>query len=521
VLYGLVVPLTSTVQPEETLRAALAGRAGRRQVVPEPSRLLLQRLAPRLIRRHFVRASTRVLLLVSADALAILAARTVVRALRDHALLGVVTAEALRTVIPRGYLGGWQFVVALFIGLLFAGCYGRGTARRDQAQLFKAVAVGAGLALWQRIWVAPTPTAALQLGGTVVAMWASLAVERTVIDRIIRRVIQRSIGSERALFVGDKSDSSVQRMYERLDASKYVQPVQWVNVRAPGNGEVDEDPACTLDRIWGALEGSESETMVLCGEFPTRTLEVIVESASSGGIRVLSVSQLRGIARHRSGFVWYGDCPFVELAVPALKAWQLLVKRLLDIALSSLGLIVLAPVFAAIAVAIKLDSKGPVFFSQERVGYAGKVFRLLKFRTMHVGADAEKARLAHMNHTGDSRLFKIPNDPRVTRVGAVLRKWSLDELPQLVNVLRGEMSLVGPRPFFERDLQRYLDHHYARLGAKPGITGLWQVNGRSAVQDFEEVVRLDREYIDRWSLFLDLRILAQTLPAVVRKTGAY
>jgi lipopolysaccharide/colanic/teichoic acid biosynthesis glycosyltransferase len=162
-----------------------------------------------------------------------------------------------------------------------------------------------------------------------------------------------------------------------------------------------------------------------------------------------------------------------------------------------------------------------VFFSQERVGYAGKVFRLLKFRTMRTSAEEEKASLAHLNSSGDGRLFKIPNDPRITRLGRFLRNWSLDELPQLFNVLTGDMSLVGPRPFFESDLKDYLDHHFARLGAKPGITGLWQVKGRSSVTDFEEVVRLDREYIERWNVLLDLGILLLTFPAVVRRRGAY
>ncbi len=146
---------------------------------------------------------------------------------------------------------------------------------------------------------------------------------------------------------------------------------------------------------------------------------------------------------------------------------------------------------------------------------------ILKFRTMRLGADDEKAGLAHLNQTGDSRLFKIPDDPRVTRVGAFLRRWSLDELPQLVNVFRGEMSLVGPRPFFPQDLHEYQEHHFLRLAARPGITGLWQVRGGSDISDFEEVVALDRQYIDRWSFWLDLKILGLTLPAVCRRRGAY
>ena len=146
---------------------------------------------------------------------------------------------------------------------------------------------------------------------------------------------------------------------------------------------------------------------------------------------------------------------------------------------------------------------------------------MLKFRTMRVGADEEKQHLAHLNHTGDVRLFKIPRDPRVTRLGWFLRRWSLDEMPQLWNVLRGDMSLVGPRPFFEADFAAYEDHHFRRLDTKPGITGLWQVSGRSELVDFEDVVFLDRQYIEQWSLWLDISILFRTVSAVVRRRGAY
>jgi len=176
---------------------------------------------------------------------------------------------------------------------------------------------------------------------------------------------------------------------------------------------------------------------------------------------------------------------------------------------------------ALLSLAIKIDSPGPVFFAQDRAGFGGRRFRMWKFRTMRDGADNEKEAVAHLNHTGDARLFKIPNDPRVTRLGRLLRRWSLDELPQLWNVLVGEMSLVGPRPFFESDLAAYEERHFRRLGAKPGITGLWQVSGRSDVVDFEEVVRLDSEYIQNWSLLLDVEILARTLPAVLGRDGAF
>jgi lipopolysaccharide/colanic/teichoic acid biosynthesis glycosyltransferase len=223
----------------------------------------------------------------------------------------------------------------------------------------------------------------------------------------------------------------------------------------------------------------------------------------------------------RPTLVWHHDQPFFELGSPVLKARALISKRIVDVLVSAILVVLFAPLLAIIAVAITLDSPGSPFFLQERAGLGGRRFRMIKFRTMREGADFEKEQLSHLNQTGDSRYFKIRNDPRTTRLGRMLRRWSLDELPQLLNVLIGEMSLVGPRPFFESDFTEYEDHHFRRLDAKPGITGLWQVSGRSEMLDFEDVIYLDRQYIEQWSFWLDVSILFRTIPAVVRRTGAF
>jgi exopolysaccharide biosynthesis polyprenyl glycosylphosphotransferase len=193
-----------------------------------------------------------------------------------------------------------------------------------------------------------------------------------------------------------------------------------------------------------------------------------------------------------------------------------MVKRVVDVVAATLALSLLAPLIAIIAVLIKLDSRGPVLFSQMRIGRHGREFRLHKFRSMVEGADAQKASLMDLNET--EGLFKIANDPRVTRVGRLLRTTSLDELPQLWNVLRGEMSLVGPRPPLVSEVQGYNVWHRRRLSMKPGMTGLWQVRARTE-QDFDRWVETDLEYIDSWSLWLDLRILLRTIPAVLNREG--
>jgi exopolysaccharide biosynthesis polyprenyl glycosylphosphotransferase len=194
-------------------------------------------------------------------------------------------------------------------------------------------------------------------------------------------------------------------------------------------------------------------------------------------------------------------------------------KRALDLVLSLVALVVLAPVLLAISILIKLDSRGPAMFTQLRMGFGERPFRMHKFRTMQTDADERKGEVAHLNEHarpgGDPRMFKIRFDPRVTRVGRLLRRYSLDELPQLLNVVKGEMSLIGPRPLILEE-DRFIEHWARkRLLLKPGMTGLWQVVGRSAIP-FEEMVRLDYLYVTNWSLARDLRILVRTIPSVLR-----
>jgi exopolysaccharide biosynthesis polyprenyl glycosylphosphotransferase len=215
-----------------------------------------------------------------------------------------------------------------------------------------------------------------------------------------------------------------------------------------------------------------------------------------------------------------GGMPIVTIRSGPPDGWQLMAKRFIDFCGSAVLLIALAPILAAVAVLIKLDSPGPVFFAQQRVGLNKRRFKVFKFRTMAVGADRQQPMLESLNEAAGP-VFKIKDDPRITRIGRFLRRYSIDELPQLFNVFKGEMSLVGPRPLPVRDVER-IDAlwHKRRLSVKPGVTCLWQVNGRSDV-NFNEWVRMDLEYIDKWSLQLDMKILLKTIPAVVKGSGAY
>jgi exopolysaccharide biosynthesis polyprenyl glycosylphosphotransferase len=214
--------------------------------------------------------------------------------------------------------------------------------------------------------------------------------------------------------------------------------------------------------------------------------------------------------------------PLVSIPPLRLSRSSRFLKRAVDIVVAGVGMIFVAPFFALVAIAIKLDSAGPVLFMQTRVGFHDRVFRIYKFRTMVVSADAQKAALSHLNKhaNGDGRMFKAPADPRVTRVGRLLRRYSLDELPQLLNVLKGEMSLVGPRPLVLNEDEFVSTWARRRMALRPGMTGLWQVLGRTDIP-FSEMVKLDYVYVTNWTIAGDLKILARTIPAVVRSQDAY
>ncbi len=211
--------------------------------------------------------------------------------------------------------------------------------------------------------------------------------------------------------------------------------------------------------------------------------------------------------------------PLLTFTTTPASPFPLFLKQLADLVLAAVALIALAPLLLVIAVAVKLSSPGPVLFRQERCGLSGRRFTLYKFRTMVDGAEAQLAAVAHLNEV-EGPAFKASDDPRVTAVGRFLRRTSLDELPQLVNVLKGDMSLVGPRPPLPDEVARYERWQRRRLSMKPGITGLWQVSGRAGLEDFNRWITLDLAYIDQWSLWLDLKILLKTVPAVLSTRGA-
>jgi exopolysaccharide biosynthesis polyprenyl glycosylphosphotransferase len=276
-----------------------------------------------------------------------------------------------------------------------------------------------------------------------------------------------------------------------------------------------------LGRVTAAVDRFDADTVAVlaCPEMDARRLRELAWELEKTGTDLCVAPAVLDVAGPRTTIRPVAGLPLLHVDHPELAGGKQAVKSVFDKVIAASALILLAPLFVAVALAIKFTDHGPVFFRQTRVGKDGLPFTLCKFRTMVVDAEQRKALLASHNEA-DGILFKIRGDPRVTRAGAWLRHWSLDELPQLINVLLGDMSLVGPRPALPEEAARYGDHMRRRLAVKPGITGLWQVSGRSDLP-WEEAERLDVRYVENWSFALDLQILWKTWSAVIRGCGAY
>jgi exopolysaccharide biosynthesis polyprenyl glycosylphosphotransferase len=466
------------------------------------------------MRRHAARKAIRFTVLVSVDVVAALLAFTACRALGAGLLEAVTDPGA---TLPQRFPSLSFVSISVVLSLLVSGAYTRGSQAQGSVRLLRGASLAGALGAIATIHSSAAAPLAIIFVLWTTFLWIALGCGRFVSERILISVLARARLAAPAILVGARETDTVPGEEETPYSERYYQVDAVFDAKWFETGE----PRVAVDRLGAIIHEQQIEAVIVPRQLPEQQMELLLDVCCTAGCEFLYSARAIEVAGVRPSIVWRGREPFFEFATPELEAQQLMVKRCLDAIGATLGLIVASPIFLIVALAVRIDSPGPVFFSQDRAGLGGRRFRMYKFRTMGVGAETEKRNLVALNHTGDSRLFKIPNDPRITRVGRFLRRWSLDELPQIWNVFRGEMSLVGPRPFFESDLEDYEAHHFRRLGAKPGITGLWQVSGRSHVVDFEEVVRLDREYIEQWSIWLDISIMLRTIPAVFGRDGAY
>ena len=504
--------------PLEILTPSRSGvsRAPAREQRKPPVRLSLQRRAQSNFRRHFLRSLRRFVILLTADLASFYVMRALLRSVRDYAIVGQTVSSEVQRWLPAGILNGWQYAAALFVGLLVLGNYGPGDQRRDPKRLFLACALATALPLWMSIWSRGVELVAVQYGLTTVLVWLGLVAQRQLLDSVVNRVRPRPHDTLRTLFVGPAEACRETTASSAFDRDSEYRPMGFVDTHIPpapsALGHIVDFAA--------VLHETHAEAVVVCGYLSDARFHDVVDAALTCGCKVLAVPRSIEIAGVEPKLVWRRDEPLVELTTPTLRGGQLIVKRFVDVVGASVALVLASPLMLLVAALVRIDSKGRVFFRQNRVGRGGRLFKIFKFRTMVAGAEERRETLLEQSIYPDRRLFKIVRDPRLTRLGGWLRRTSLDELPQLFNVLKGEMSLVGPRPPIPSEVDLYEAHHYARFDVKPGITGPWQINGRNELKDFEKVVALETHYIREWSLLGDIGILLRTIAVVLQMRGA-
>ena len=362
----------------------------------------------------------------------------------------------------------------------------------------------------------------------VVVFWI-LSTGLTLLSRLMLRGVLESVRRKgrnlrNVLIVG--TNSRTMEFAERLRAHPEAGMAVLGFADKPWHGlealaAKGEKLVCSLDDLETYLRTSVVDEVVLGLPAPSCYFdsERVVRACEQQGITVRLLSDFFNVKVASARVETFDDQPFITLATGRMEGGAVAVKRVVDIVVSGTLMVLLAPVFLGICLAIKIGSKGPILFVQERVGLGKRRFPLYKFRTMVTDAESRQGDLEHLNEASGP-VFKIENDPRITKLGRFLRRTSLDELPQLTNVFLGDMSLVGPRPLPVRDYEGFSeDWHRRRFSVRPGLTCLWQIQGRSRVT-FERWMELDMQYIDEWSLWLDMKILAKTVPVVIKGTGA-
>lgn len=455
--------------------------------------------------REWIRRAARVAGLLAADGLA--------------AMASVVMADAL---VPRFEAAAHLFPAALLLTLLgqaVVGTYGSGALRRSFGRMVQGALLTAGCYFWISNAYAELSVPATWTVAFALVLVGAVRVGRMLAELAVRGLHHCGVSRRRALIVGVGADAweiveHFRREHERsITILGHLAPRHQVDPTALG--EVQE-----LGRLIGELD---VEHVIVSARVTPEEYRLVAREAI---LRGATISVIAGVLPESQGFVTTSrevvGWPALQLRVSSRQAIQVGLKRALDIVGATFALVLFSPILLAVSVAVKLDSPGPVLFRQRRPGLGGRPFHMLKFRSMR--ADAEQVLRAdpelYRRFVANGCKLSPADDPRISRLGLLLRQSSLDELPQLFNVLRGDMSLVGPRPVVGPELADFGEHAELVLCVKPGMTGHWQVNGRSTVS-IPERARLDAEYITEWSIALDIKILLRTIPAVIRRTGAH
>jgi len=447
-------------------------------------------------------------------------------------LLAAYIAIALAGLFNRDFLHVRQLAVALLIfvsaSIIVAkgiGLYSFKIGTSSTEELPK-IALVLGAAGMFAIAINLILTGSTQFAGFVSMLWP-VAIVLVYLSRVIRRTFT---GWQRLRRVGLRNVLIVGAGQVGIDIAKKLKNNPYLGFNPIGF--VDSNPL-PLDNEKRELKilGNEDDLEELIAKYKVHHV-IMSFSSSSHHVSLSTIRNYQNIGVTFSVIPRFFEAlssydlidtvqsiPLITLQNSKQVAWKLAMKRLIDILGSACILLLSAPIIIMIGVLIKLDSKGPVFYRQKRCGKDGKRFLMFKFRSMANDAESIQTELLKKNEA-TGLMFKMRNDPRITKIGKFLRKYSLDEVPQFFNVLKGDMSLVGPRPPLPAEASDYNDWYKQRLSFKPGMTGMWQINGRSDLS-FDEMVKLDVEYINNWSLWLDIILLLRTIPAVINKRGAY
>lgn len=454
----------------------------------------------KILLRSSLRRVLNVLTLMAIDIIALLAGFL----LAGYLMWGVAT--------PVWELAYLTPVFLIILVAIFAAhdLYEQAQSRRDPVALLKAILWSTGL-LAIGVIVYPIE---FHLNETLLGAFFFTLLDgglRLLYEKSIGPAYQRRLGQLPTLIIGGEEERSRVRQVMEKNSGVYA---------CVGELNMNSE-AVSLSSLRRTLDRTGARNIVLAGaeRFPDVQFLDLLRSMWLRGVKVRVIPSASTLMDSKPVLLQDLGIPLLEVSYPRLNKTQWAMKRMLDVAGSLGGLLVLSPLLIGIAALIKLTSSGPVFFRQKRAGADERIFFCYKFRSMYEDAEARQAELEAQNEANGA-LFKMQNDPRTTPVGRFIRRWSIDELPQLINVLKGEMSLVGPRPLPMRDFERMSDLHKKRLATVPGITGHWQTSGRSNLS-FEDMIHLDLYYIENWSLSLDVKIMLKTLGAVLRHEGAY
>ena len=470
------------------------------------------------LRRHAWRAVRRIGGLLLADAICFVLARGISRILADASLAdGTIVAANRVQSIATSEAG---LALALLVGTTISGTYRAGDARRHVGRLFLAAALASALPLWSHVWE-QTPSDAFQNIMVVFGpLFLALVALRIAFDAAVQRWSHHS-GSgalARVVLIGTASDCLARRNGPSLSRRAGFEVLGFIDIAARSDNR-SLGPVTDVERI---LLERNADTVVLCGLPTPATTNLVLRAAAVAECTVLASAPQLELPAVRPNMIKQGGQPLLELRPVVLRAEQLILKRAMDITASIVLLVVLSPLLALIAALVALDSPGPVIFAQRRLGRFGRPIRCFKFRSMFVDAEARLFADPELFRRYVANDYKLPAslDTRITKIGRFLRRTSLDELPQLWNVLKGEMSLVGPRPIVPDEIHHYNGEGPLLLSLKPGMTGQWQVSGRSQVA-YPERAAVELEYVEGWSLWRDIGIILRTLPAVMAARGAH